>query len=97
VVVLTTTYGTLRRRVYLSLHHAVQAVQRTRERGLHAELILCRLTPVAADLDDAWSELVGPPSFAMTAPSIGFGVAGGKSQDAADPILRNPQSVRVAS
>ena len=39
------------RRLFLSLHSAVQAVQRARKRGLQAELILCRLVPIQADLD----------------------------------------------
>jgi hypothetical protein len=40
------------RRLFLSLHSAVQAVERTRKRGLKAELILCRLVPIGVtDLD----------------------------------------------
>jgi hypothetical protein len=50
-VIMTTPYDKTRRRVFLSLHSAVQAVQRTRKRGLAAELILCRLVPIQAELD----------------------------------------------
>jgi hypothetical protein len=46
-----TPYDRPRRRLFLSLHSAVQAVQRARKRGLQAELILCKLEPVQADLD----------------------------------------------
>jgi len=46
-----TPYDRTYRRLFLSLHSAVQAVERTRKRGLKAELILCRLVPVTADLD----------------------------------------------
>jgi hypothetical protein len=42
-----------RRKVYLDLGHARAAVERTHQRGLYAELVLCKLTPVAvADLTD---------------------------------------------
>jgi hypothetical protein len=50
-VVAITPYDRHRRRVYLSLHSAIQAVERTRKRGLPAELILCKLVPVQATLD----------------------------------------------
>jgi hypothetical protein len=50
-VVAITPYDRQRRRVFLSLHSAVQAVERSRKRGLPAELILCKLVPVQADLD----------------------------------------------
>jgi hypothetical protein len=46
-----TPYDRTYRRLFLSLHSAVQAVERRRKRGLKAELILCRLVPVTADLD----------------------------------------------
>lgn len=46
-----TPYDRTYRRLFLSLHSAVQAVERTRKRGLQAQLILCRLVPVAADLE----------------------------------------------
>jgi hypothetical protein len=46
-----TPYNRTYRRLFLSLHSAVQAVERTRKRGLQAELILCQLVPVTADLD----------------------------------------------
>jgi hypothetical protein len=51
IVVVVTPYGQPRRRPYLSLHSAVQAAQRARKRGLQAELILCKLVPIPADLD----------------------------------------------
>jgi hypothetical protein len=51
-VLLTSPYDRTYRRLFFSLHSAVQAVKRARERGLDAELILCRLTAVqAVDLD----------------------------------------------
>jgi hypothetical protein len=46
-----TPYDRQRRCVFLSLHSAVQAVERSRKRGLPAQLILCRLVPVQADLE----------------------------------------------
>jgi hypothetical protein len=46
-----TPYDRTYRRLFLSLQSAVQAVERTRKRGLHAELVLCKLVPVATDLD----------------------------------------------
>jgi hypothetical protein len=47
-----TPYDRTYRRLFLSLHSAVQAVERARKRGLQAELLLCRLTAVqAVDLD----------------------------------------------
>jgi hypothetical protein len=51
VVLLVTRYGTPRRRVYLDLGAARTAVARARGKGLHAELVLAKLEPVAADLD----------------------------------------------
>ena len=40
------------RRLFLSFHSAVQAVEHTPKRGLQAELTLCRLVPIqVADLD----------------------------------------------
>jgi hypothetical protein len=50
-----TPYDRKYRRLFLSLHSATQAVERARKRGLQAELVLCRLVPVAADLDGEWT------------------------------------------
>jgi hypothetical protein len=50
-VVAITPYDRPRRRVFLSLHSAMKAVERARKRGLQAELILCKLVPIQADLD----------------------------------------------
>ena len=50
-----TPYDHKYRRLFLSLHSAAQAVERARKRGLQAELILCKLVPVQADLDGEWS------------------------------------------
>jgi hypothetical protein len=51
-ILAVTPYGRQRRRLFLSLHSAVAAVKRARERGLPCELILCRLVPLdGADLD----------------------------------------------
>jgi hypothetical protein len=53
-----TPYDRTYRRLFLSLHSAVQAVERTRKRGLKAELILCRLVPIGVtDLDGDGGEL----------------------------------------
>jgi hypothetical protein len=47
-----TPYDRTYRRLFLSLHSAVQAVERTRKRGLKAELVLCRFVPIGVtDLD----------------------------------------------
>jgi hypothetical protein len=52
IVIVVSPYGQPRRRPYLSLHSASQAVQRAHKRGLDADLVLCKLTPIgAADLD----------------------------------------------
>jgi hypothetical protein len=52
VVLMTTRYGTPRRRIYLDLGTARTAVARARGKGVHAEMVLADLTPVqAADLD----------------------------------------------
>jgi hypothetical protein len=51
VVVVLSSHGNPRRRVYLSLSHATAAVQRAQKRGVRAGMVLCRLVPVAADLD----------------------------------------------
>ena len=58
VVVVVSSYGTPRRRVYLSLHHATAAIQRAEKKGQAAGLVLCRLVPIAADLDldGGWTE-----------------------------------------
>jgi hypothetical protein len=50
-VLLLTPAGKYRRRVFLSLHSATAAVQRAQDKGQPVRLILCRLVPVAADLD----------------------------------------------
>jgi hypothetical protein len=57
-VLAMTPYDRQRRRLFLSLHSAVQAVQRARKRGLQAELVLCKLILIQADLDlySEWSE-----------------------------------------
>jgi hypothetical protein len=49
--VVVVSYGHPRRRLFLSLHSATQAVQRARKRGQPAELILCKLEPITASLD----------------------------------------------
>jgi hypothetical protein len=46
-----TPYDRKYRRLFLSLHSAVQAVERARKRGLPAELVLCRLVPVQGNLE----------------------------------------------
>jgi hypothetical protein len=46
-----TKYGMPRRRVYLDLGAARTAVERANAKGQPARLVLCTLTPVAADLD----------------------------------------------
>jgi hypothetical protein len=51
VVVVVSPLGNPRRRVYLSLSHATKALQRAQKRGAPASMVLCRLVPVAADLD----------------------------------------------
>jgi hypothetical protein len=55
-VLMTTRFGRPRRRVYLDLGAARTAVARANENGLHAELVLARLTPVAADIDGEVTE-----------------------------------------
>jgi hypothetical protein len=50
VVLMITRYGIPRRRVYLDLGAARAAVARARGKGQQAWLVLCELTPVAADL-----------------------------------------------
>jgi len=50
--VVVVAYGHPRRRIFLSLHSATQAVQRARKRGQPAELIFCKLEPVTASLAD---------------------------------------------
>jgi hypothetical protein len=56
VVLLVTRYGMPRRRVYLDLGHARKAVERAHAQGRQAWLVLCKLEPVAADLDGEVSE-----------------------------------------
>jgi hypothetical protein len=51
VAVAVTQYANPRRRVYLSLHHATAAVQHAHAKGQQAWLVLCKLEPVAPDLD----------------------------------------------
>jgi hypothetical protein len=51
IVVLITPRDKILRKPYMSLHGAQQALRRARKRGQPAELVLCRLVPVAADLD----------------------------------------------
>jgi hypothetical protein len=52
VVIVVSPYGQPRRRPYLSLHHATQAVQRAHAKGQPARLVLCKLEPVAGDLGE---------------------------------------------
>jgi hypothetical protein len=51
VVLVHTPTGKYRRRVFLSLHSATAAVQRAKTKDQAAQLVLCRLQPVTADLD----------------------------------------------
>ncbi len=51
VVLVFTPAGNYRRRVFLSLHSATAAVQRATNKGQPVRLVLCQLTPIAADLD----------------------------------------------
>jgi hypothetical protein len=56
-VVVVSPYGNPRRRVYLSLSHATEAVRRAHRRGLPAHMVLCTMVPLPADLDgEGWSE-----------------------------------------
>jgi hypothetical protein len=50
-VVVTTPTGHYRRRIFLSLHSATAAVQRSRAKSQPVRMVLCKLVPVAADLD----------------------------------------------
>jgi hypothetical protein len=50
VLVFTPT-GKHRRRVFLSLHSATAAAHRAQAKGQPVRIVLCRLQPVAADLD----------------------------------------------
>jgi hypothetical protein len=50
-VVIVTCYGHPRRRVFLSLHAATEAAKRAKAKGRDVQLVLCKLEPVAADLD----------------------------------------------
>jgi hypothetical protein len=50
VVLLVGRSGNYVRKPYVSLHSAQQALQRAQDRGQHAHLVLCRLTPITADL-----------------------------------------------
>jgi hypothetical protein len=56
VVLMITKYGMPRRRVYLDLGAARTAVAKAHANGQPARLVLCRLTPAAADLGEEWSE-----------------------------------------
>ena len=51
VVLLATPTGKYRRRVFLSLHSATAAIRRAKDKGQPARMVLCKLVPVAADLD----------------------------------------------
>ena len=51
VVLLATPAGKYRRRVFLSLHSATAGIQRAQDKGQPARMVLCRLVPVAPDLD----------------------------------------------
>jgi hypothetical protein len=55
-VIVVSPDGTPRRRPYLNLHHVAAAVSRARCKGQQAWLVLCKLEPVAADLDGEASE-----------------------------------------
>lgn len=56
VVLLFSSDGKYCRRVFLSLHSANAAVQRATAKSQPVRMVLCRLTPVAADLDPGvWS------------------------------------------
>lgn len=48
VVLMNTRNDRVRRYVYLSLHSAAAAVERARDRGMDAELVLCELRPTEA-------------------------------------------------
>jgi hypothetical protein len=57
VVLLITRTGMPRRKVYLDLGHAREAVARAEAKGQPARLVLCELTPVPGDLGGGgWSE-----------------------------------------
>jgi hypothetical protein len=49
--VVVVSYGHPRRRLFLSLHSATQAVKRAQKRGQPAELILCKLELITASLN----------------------------------------------
>ncbi|MFY0406912.1 hypothetical protein [Solicola sp. PLA-1-18] len=49
MVMFTVDEDTRTRRVYMSLHSAVRALERAEERGLTAKLMLCALVPVGGD------------------------------------------------
>jgi hypothetical protein len=50
LVLLVSRNGKWLRKPYLSLHSAQAALHRAEERGQNAALVLCRLTPITADL-----------------------------------------------
>jgi hypothetical protein len=52
LVIVVSPYGHPRRRPYLSLHHATQAVQRAHAKGQPAHMVLCQLAPIAGDLGE---------------------------------------------
>ena len=58
VVLVYTPAGKYRRRVFLSLHSATAAVRRAKDKDQPVRIVLCRLVPVAPDLDldGEWSE-----------------------------------------
>lgn len=47
------TAPTFTRRTFFSIRAAERSVQRAHDKGLHAELVLCELKPVAADAREA--------------------------------------------
>jgi hypothetical protein len=56
VVLVITRYGLPRRRVYLDLGSARTAVARAHDKGQPAQLILCELRAVQADIDGEVAE-----------------------------------------
>lgn len=46
VILVTTTEGRTRRRVYMSLHSALKAKERTEAKGHHFDMVLAELVPV---------------------------------------------------
>jgi hypothetical protein len=50
-LVVVSPYGQPRRRPYLSLHHASNAPKRTQATGKPTQNVLCKMVPVATDLE----------------------------------------------